>query len=515
MVNLHRILSLIPSLLACGFTVQANEIPVEFIKKYCYDCHGDGIAKGGLSFDELPTAIEGGSARQTMRKWARVLERIELGEMPPTKKSQPLEDERHRVIHELAEFLESGERTWNHENGRRPMRFLTRAEFQNSIEDILLIQDPISQQIPLDPSSHGFDKVGEGRILSGSHLKQYMAIADQLADILLEKKNPALPKTSPQTSLLADGYTKHSVLTAKRMFHQGESVIYNIGAFVPPGTRNQVARHDGRYFLRFHARSLRSQDLPSFAIYYGHFKPGFRGGNEGNFLKRVDIASKALTYEVSADLEKGEYFRFIPEGLHHWADPREVKLEEYKGDGIVLDWYETDGPLGVGGYHPGYVKWFGAVPLKDLSAEQFLSSLLGLKEAFLRRSLSPEEQVTLENYLKVSRTDGNTNEDIFRSLLSRLVCSPYFLFFQEDLGPLNSYQIASRLSYFLWNSVPDAELLALAQSGKLTDLPVLKMQVDRMLASPLSARFVENFTDQWLKLDEIDFTQPDVALCRL
>ncbi|MEL0005114.1 MAG: DUF1592 domain-containing protein, partial [Opitutales bacterium] len=508
MVNLHRILSFLIPVWACGLIVQAKEIPVGFLETYCYDCHGDGIAKGGLSFDELPLNLEGETARQAMRKWARVLERIELGEMPPAKKRQPSEGERHKTVHDLAEFLESGERTWNHENGRRPLRFLTRSEFQNSIEDILLIKDPISQQIPFDPSSHGFDKIGEGRILSGSHLKQYMAIADRLADILLEKKKPILPKTSPQTSLLEDGYTKHSVLTAKRMFYQGQSVIYNIGAFVPPGTRTQTVRQDGRYNLRFHARSLRSQDLPSFAIYYGHFKPGFRGGNKGNFLTRVDIASKAATYEVTADLEKGEYFRFIPEGLHHWADPRKVKLEEYEGDGIVLEWYETDGPHGVGGYHPGYVKWFGEVPLNDLSTQQFLTSLLRLKEAFMRRSLSPEEREALESLVKASRS----HEDIFRSAFSRMVCSPHFLYFLEDLGPLDSYQIASRLSYFLWNSVPDSELLDLAKSGKLREQPILRKQVERLFADPRSSRFIEDFTGQWLKLKEINFTQPDVAL---
>ena len=512
MEPLHIIIAFFIASFACCLTIQATEIPVEFLEKYCYECHGDGIAKGGLSFDELPIRIEGPSARQTMRQWSRVLERIELGEMPPAKKRQPSGDELHGTVHDLAEFLESGERMWNVMNGRRPLRFLTRSEFHNSIKDILLIQDPISQQIPFDPSSHGFDKVGEGRILSGSHLKQYMAIADQMADILLETTKPILPKTSHQTSLLEDGYTKHSVITAKRMFYQGQSVIYNIGAFVPPGTRTQTARHDGRYILRFQARSLRSQDLPSFAIYYGHFKPGFRGGNKGNFLTRVDIAPNAATYTVSADLEKGEYFRFVPEGLHHWADPRKVNFEEYEGDGIVLDWYETDGPHVVGGFHPGYVKWFGELPLNDLSAEQFLSSLHRLKEAFMRRSLSVEDQASLETLVKALSADGSTREHIFRSALSRMVCSPRFLYFLEDLGLLDHYQIASRLSYFLWNSVPDSELLSLAQSGRLREPVVLIKQVDRMLADPLSSRFIEDFTDQWLKLKEINFTQPDAAL---
>ena len=79
MVNLHRILSFLIPVWACGLIVQAKEIPVGFLETYCYDCHGDGIAKGGLSFDELPLNLEGETARQAMRKWARVLERIELG----------------------------------------------------------------------------------------------------------------------------------------------------------------------------------------------------------------------------------------------------------------------------------------------------------------------------------------------------------------------------------------------------------------------------------------------------
>lgn len=126
----------------------------------------------------------------------------------------------------------------------------------------------------------------------------------------------------------------------------------------------------------------------------------------------------------------------------------------------------------------------------------------------MRRSLSPEEREALESLVKASRS----HEDIFRSAFSRMVCSPHFLYFLEDLGPLDSYQIASRLSYFLWNSVPDSELLDLAKSGKLREQPILRKQVERLFADPRSSRFIEDFTGQWLKLKEINFTQPDVAL---
>ena len=130
----------------------------------------------------------------------------------------------------------------------------------------------------------------------------------------------------------------------------------------------------------------------------------------------------------------------------------------------------------------------------------------------MRRSLSPEERGSMEALVKSSLADGSSHEEIFRSFMSRLVCSPHFLYFLEDLGPLDFYQIASRLSYFLWNSVPDRELLDLAKSGKLRDPSILRKQVDRMLADPLSSRFINEFTDQWLKLKEINFTQPDVVL---
>ena len=509
-------LSTLSVLLSFGFLVPrvicADGLPVEFLERYCYDCHADGIAKGGLDLEGLPTVFEGVPQRADLRKWARVLERIELGEMPPAKKKQPSLSERHGSVHALGTFLRKGESAWNQKHGRSPLRFLTRTEFQNSLEDIFLIQETVSQQIPFDPPSHGFDKVGEGRPLSGSHIKQYMAIADALAGRLLEVSKPVSPIISPKTSLLADGYTKHSVITAKRMFHLGQSVIYNMGAFVPPGTRPHTAKQDGRYVLRFQARSLGQEDLPSFAIYYGSFKPGYRGGNAGNFLIRLDIKPGKAIYEVPANMEKGEYFRFVPEGLHHWADPRRVKLEEYEGDGIVLDWYETDGPHGVGGRHPGYVKWFGGEPLEDMRQDQFSEALLKMQEAFLRRPANSQETLGLQQMIGSSREDGRSNEEIFRAALSRMVCNPNFLYLLKNLGPLTPHQVASRLSYFLWNSVPDDELLSLAGNGKLLEPQVLRTQVDRMLAAPKSSRFIEDFTNQWLQLNQINFTQPDAAL---
>src|SRR5262249_11264186 len=145
----------------------------------------------------------------------------------------------------------------------------------------------------------------------------------------------------------------------------------------------------------------------------------------------------------------------------------------------------------------------------EADATRLLSDFL--PRAF-RRPVSPDEVKRYAGLVKARLADGDYFEVAMRMAYQAALCSADFLFLKETPGELDQYAMASRLSYFLWNSMPDGELFALAEKGNLHDRAVLRQQVERMLKDPKAERFVVNFTDQWLDLADIDATTPDKKL---
>jgi hypothetical protein len=276
-------------------------------------------------------------------------------------------------------------------------------------------------------------------------------------------------------------------------------------------------------------------------IYYGNRPLGF--------FDAPSLKPTGHTWEEY--LEPGEHLKFDPASLwevHVYS--KQGKAAGFVGPGVAIDHLDVEGPIHEEWPPTSHKRLFGDLPLVPFSklepkaprparktprqtsinarngadhhtfgtinpdspiasAEKLLREFL--PRAF-RRPITPAEQARYVGIAVQRLADGQCFEDAMRAAYKAILCSPEFLFLREPLGPLDSWAIASRLSYTLWNSLPDEELLKLAEKNQLREPSVLKQQIDRLLRDPRSDRFVNDFLDQWLDLRDLDSTSPDRTL---
>jgi len=291
----------------------------------------------------------------------------------------------------------------------------------------------------------------------------------------------------------------------------------------------------------------------------GEVKPAPRSGavgvyHGGTLLGTFDAPSLKPTYsEIIVDMSPTDNGFLKAAGISFWDAHvyfSQGQVAAYKGPGVALDYLMVEGPLLDEWPPPSHRRLFGnlrAAPLntfaKDqpkprrepvrqtvisarnqpgrmvpgtvLSDEPAKDARRLLAEFLPRAFRRPVEANEIERYAKLADgriADGFCFEDAMKAAYKGVLLSPHFLLLHESPGKLDGYALANRLSYFLWNSMPDDALTALAKSGKLTEPATLKAETDRMLASPKAKRFVQDFLDQWLELRDFDLTSPDRKL---
>jgi hypothetical protein len=237
---------------------------------------------------------------------------------------------------------------------------------------------------------------------------------------------------------------------------------------------------------------------------------------------------KPTVIEFVEKLEAKNTIRIVVDGLGVTPTVVEkVGAENYKGPGLAVQWVEIEGPLHDSWPPASHTRVFGNLPQAsaptpedkdrlEVVSKQPLADADRLLRPFLRRAfrraVTDDDVKPVLARVKAKLDVGFSFEQSMRVALKAVLVSPHFLFLREQPGKLDDFALASRLSYFLWSSMPDDELLALAEQGKLHDTDTLRTQVERMLKDPKAAAFTTNFAGQWLSLRNIDATAPDPAL---
>jgi hypothetical protein len=465
-----------------------------FLESRCYQCHDEESAKGGLNLEGRSMDFgseEGGSV------WTEVHDRIARGEMPPEDAEQPSDVERARNRQVLAELLTEADR------GRREvvLRRLNRVEYENTVRDLFGIEVFVKDLLPEDASSHGFDNIGAALSVSTEQMQAYLDAADVVLDAVFgpEEKPKHVATTVNLRDILKDTEGAKTV----RVTEDGV-VLFNSG-YNP----SVLSRFDnpgpGRYRVRIQAKAVQTDKPVTMLVFGGVW--GLRDKHVAGFF---DIPpGEMTTIEIIDRLwEPSDTFEIYPfDTVHGQNDP-----DHYDGPGLFVGDVEIEGPLGEWP-PPSRMRLLGGVDpstgrLGD--AERILGGLL--PQAF-RRPAEAEDLAPILVLVKDSLEAGKSFEAALRSGLKGILCAPEFLFFDEPGdGRLGDDALASRLSYFLWSSMPDAALFTLAERGRLHEPDVLHEQVERMLRDGKVQRFIENFTGQWLRLREIDFTLPDEKL---
>ena len=493
-----------------------------FLEQNCVDCHDADVKKGGLDLASLPMDL---TKPEIMRLWTRVHDRTLAGEMPPAKKQQPAVAEKSAFIATLADALTQ----WDVVQKGTILRRLNRSEYENTLHDMLGVQTKLAELLPEDGKAFGFDNVGEALDLSPVHLHRYMDAAKAaLRDAV--KFGPAPEKR--KVSAPFDG--GKNVGNIGKHWHKqpdGSVVFFTTGAF-PQIMPEFTARDEGTYRITITGHAYQSGDAVSFSLYAGTF-----GRNaDTHLLSVLELPAQRTSRTIEVLLRRGDKLRVMPQLSANQVALRSEGPAKYNGAGLALMPVEVEGPLvseWPGRGHKllfgdleareettsGKGKKFGNRPAsnsgeivsKDAAADA--KRLLGtfLPVAF-RRPVSMEKAAP---YVKLAQDELAAGASFYDAMMTAYVaalCSPDFLYLKESAGKLDDFALASRLSYMLWNSAPDAELITAAGKGLLSGPAGLRAQTERLLKDARSQRFTKSFTGQWLNLREIDFTMPDKQL---
>jgi mono/diheme cytochrome c family protein len=540
-------LLLIASLALAG-AVHATEPYDAFLEKHCIACHGPDKEKGDLRIDQLSRDFKLGA---DTHHWAEVIEQVNSGEMPPKKEKRPTQEEIAAFVTSLDARIKEGRAARMAARPAVAHYRLSRKEYQNTVYDLLGVRyDPAKPgELNEDTRWHGFERIGSELSLSPSHVDRYY----RAAELVLDRAFPAAAsaearKIRKTAAELRYGGGKEQQAALDR-FGIKRPLRYLMfpgrtqDALSPHWFGRTGPEHSGLYKLRIQASGIRPPGGQT-----AHLSIGKRTGEETvDGLVEFDITAsedKPQVHEFEVFLEMpaqldfcvvatdvvdrraGAAFRnalasrggyiFTHSSETILLNPNAPQMFDDKGNGlfstVLLDWIEWEGPL-VSEAEKSRRK--NVVPPDDATPEVVAAHLQRFAERAWRRSVKREE---IEEYLKSYQEEREAGEklpDAYRVALQGVLTSRHFIYIVEGdpvaREHLNDSELATRLSYFLWSSMPDDALFTAAKGGTLKG-EGLKKEVDRMLADSKASRFIDDFSRQWLQLHRVGMFPPDKKL---
>lgn len=492
---------------ACG--VHADEVSftgeiAPLLGKFCLDCHGPEKAKADLSFEPFmtPRYAEEGSVTRDRKDWERVLKMLEAGEMPPAKRPQPSAEERAKTVRWIRTELERLDCTGAVDPGHVTLRRLNRSEYNNTIRDLTGVDFHPADGFPADEVGYGFDNIGDVLSLHPLLFEKYLEAAEEIVaktieaerrrvfGVRIEAEKAEVDAAAVPVEVWALSLQKEGEVFAQVDFPRDGEYLLRARAY-----GEQAGPEPARMALRIDGRDVKTSPVEA-----------------------VETAPKV--YETRTRIAAGKR-RFSIAYLNNYVDTTNPD-PALRGDrNLVIDWFEAE-ELPSGGA-PAATAVFTRRPLDDTDREACAREILArfAGRAF-RRPPRSDEIERLAGIVREEQNRGEGFEGAVGVALQAVLISPNFLFRVEEAGAgelagkgsrlLSDHALASRLSYFLWSSMPDDELLRLAGEGRLRSPEVLEAQVARMIDDPRSREFVENFASQWLQTRFLDAVSPDPKL---
>ena len=463
-----------------------------FLQKHCFSCHTGETPEAGLDLEKLSLDLADAEVR---RRWVDLHDRVAAGEMPPETEQKPSEAETSAFLKTLGDSLTKADLA-----GKRVvLRRLNRSQYENTVRDLFGIHVSLQTILPDDAPEQGFDTIGSSLSVSAEQMVLYLEAADVVLDQVF---GPAQPPRRIEKS--ANFTELRSKTTADRILDDG--VVLFSGAKSLP-TYGLSTMGPGLYRLTVDVKAVQSEEPVILRI-----DGGVTGRIPGHVAGFFEVPPGKITTIELRDraIENSDTFAFALVGGFPWWS---VNADQYKGPGVFIGDIKVEGPL-EDWPPPSRARVLGKADPAKGTLEDIRGILLRILPLAFRRTT---EEAEAEPYVALARqalNEGVSFEKALRRALKGILAAPEFLFLEERQTEeaIDDFALASRLSYFLWSSMPDQELFALAGQNDLHKPDVLRAQVERMLKDRKSRRFVESFTGQWLRLRDIDFTVPDRQL---
>lgn len=502
----------------------------EFVESNCLHCHDSGT-ETRLNFESLGHEL---SDADTFRKWERIFDRIHDGEMPPASEPRPDAAQEKRTLELLRTDLLAANAAKQQQQGRVPFRRLTRLEHAYTLKDLLLIEEDLAKGLPEETNSGGFDTIGTSQGISPIHIRSYLDVADQALDaaIKLGRKPFQGPHevdyfNSPYLNMFHKRELRLGGSVTKKL-DDGIAMFIDTDYLLRTDTNGFQIRRPGVYQFTIQASAYQAKRPVILKMIHNS-----EAGGGAKMLGAFDLEpGQSRTLQVSAYMQPRDYLYPSVENLEG-KNATYGKLflvggaKNYGGPGIKITSLQVKGPLAESWPPPSTQRLLDGIVVGPKDPTSLRGSRIALTKkpidhvsdivnrfatrAF-RRPLTKNEMKSFVALAQPALKEKREILEAVRLPLRSILSSPQFLFHGGEPGALDNYALATRLSYFLWKSMPDDVLFELAAKGKLTDRDVLRQQVDRMLADPKSERFVSDFLGQWLSLKDINATTPDENL---
>ncbi|WP_254508475.1 DUF1592 domain-containing protein [Anatilimnocola floriformis] len=477
-----------------------GDLPPEvkgFLKQHCLSCHATDVKEAKVDLQALSGEM---SERSQAALWTRIYDQVNLGQMPPAGETRPAEKDRKAFLKSIESRLEIADRKLREVVQRR----LNREEYQNTIRDLLAIEIDVKQLLPEDQQAGGFDNNGEALSISAELMGQYLKAAEAAIDAAIV--HGPQPKT---TTFTVDPAKEIKPLIPKQFgLVDGRSVLYttDTGNYSKIATREKRVPVAGRYRFKFEAASHFSKQPVVFNARVSDFH-GLAATNID--LGYYEVGAEPKVFELEATVGARSAIQFFALDLPRWL--KDTSSGEFAG--VEIGPVEITGPLFDTWPPKGHQQLLGDL---DLAKGKLADAEPVLRRFIARAFRRPATDAEVQGYLALVQgrlEAGRSFETGLKSGFVAILCSPNFLYLREDVRSdsqrISDYELASRLSYFLVSTAPDAELLAAAERGTLHQPEVLRGQVERLLDDPRHERFINDFTGQWLKLRQIEATVPD------
>ena len=471
------------------------------LDRYCADCHLDGMKKGDVSLDGFTNTL---AIVRDRRLWERVLSVTKSGDMPPRKKSQPTAAEREAAIAWLDATLYPLDPA-NPDPGRVTLRRLNRVEYNNTVRDLVGVDLSPADRFPQDDVGYGFDNIGDVLSLPPVLWERYLNAAEAVLDeaIVAGPRSPKTYRFGPTQLRGHDGNESLATLASNRTM-----------------TASVLVQFPGKYRFRVHGYGQPSATVsPKMSLLL-----------DGKTLEEVEVENgkgSPKWFEVTVDATVGRHqlgVAFLNDHYREWMEDetrpngRAVKNKKVEDRNLHVLGIEWIGPEAgaVVELPPSHRQIFA--PRKPGMTEVVAAEAVvgAFATRAFRRPVAADELERLMGLYRQMRGQDESFEAGVRHALTAVMVSPHFLFRGElqvdpdnpkSVHPVDEYALASRLSYFLWSSMPDEVLFDLASRKRLRK--ELRTQVTRMLDDPRSSALTEHFAGQWLQLRTLEILSPD------
>ncbi len=513
---------IVPATLPMG----ADATPADrkaMLTRFCAGCHNDKLKVAGWSVTPLdPTNLNANDAT-----WEKILRRLSLGEMPPKGMPRPPKANIDDFTHWLAASLDANG-VANPNPGHATLRRMNRAEYANAVRDLLAIDVDFSNELPVDDTGYGFDNIADVLTVSPTLMDRYINVAGKISRLATGQgsRNPTTVDYRIPKDLFANGFGVPSYnerasddlpLDSRGggafKFYAPFDATYTIQVFLNSNTstENEISadnRYEVKVPLKAGLRTIGASFRKNLALDARLVEPTTDGDRPG----KPEGDPVPLPLDVSVDGARVNTLQ-VPS----FSTGPNVAQAFYLRDVMQIS---VVGPYDVrgAGNTPSRRRIFVCHPSGNLSENACAEKILAnLAHHAYRRPVSKADIAPLMKIYHVGRKGADFEHGIAAALQAVLV-SPNFLFMVEgdpagskpgSVHRLSDLELATRLSFFLWSSIPDDQLLSVAEHGQLHDPKVLRAQVERMLVDPKSKALTDNFGGQWLYLRRLEYQKPD------